>query len=337
MHKRMHSSGWPFRLCQGLLVSALVCFAITLSHPRLKFTEQQEKLDTRAFWVCLDRSGSMNTQVPGNGLATVVQKQINDWHARRKAIRMTLPPELRTRLDEPEKVDPTGPTRFQLARYFSGELMNTRPKGDRFGVSIFNDMSDTKIIPSLDLRFVQQLLYDQQIDFGGGTNFDGPTGPNQPKGAIQECIDGFNLEDNDGNQLCPETTRIIMLISDGDAGISEKRFAELLEQMQQDPKRPIRIYGFVIGAPDQMQNDNVKSLRRFTSQVNGPDWPDSVFLATDADQLDRCFKFFQTTEKTSTIAVTKVRYEDISRPWLVAGCLLLTLFGLVTWPLRINN
>jgi hypothetical protein len=342
MHEKIRTVSWPRRFCQALIVAVIALWSIALSHPMTPRAVEQISVDSRAFMLCFDHSGSMNSQVKDKEARQLVADQLDQWNNEQIEKRKRFPKLYERRPFVKEVVAPEGPTRFQLARYFSGIFLDGRPYGDRCGAILFNDQADVKWIPTLNVPFVKKLLYSEKFEFGGGTNFDGPKKPGEPDGVIQVCIDTFNLIDDDGVELCPEKTRIFVLISDGEAGISEgqngtvNRFAPLVEAMKKDPTKRIRIYAFVIGEKAQMENDYTKQLRRFCEAVNGPGYPDAVVLATHGPGVAKAFRHLSATEKSTVKTETRITHHDVSRPFVQAGSGLFVLFLIAGWRFREN-
>ncbi len=342
MHEKIRAVSWMRRLCQTLIVLFMSLWVIALCHPMIPRAVQQVVVNSRAFLLCFDHSGSMDSKVPDPEARKLVVDQLDEWNRVQEEKRKRFPKLYGKKPFVKEVVDPAGATRFQLARYFSGIFLDGRPYGDRCGVILFNDKSDIKWVPTLNVPFVKRLLYSEKSEFGGGTNFDGPSKPGEPDGVIKACIDTFNLVDDLGVELCPETTRIMVLISDGEAGVSEgengtaNRFQALLEEATKDPSKKVRVYAFVIGDKAQMENATTKQLRKFVEAVNGPSWPNAVILATHGPGIAKAFQELNDTEKSTIKSETRISYQEVSRPFALAGTGFFLLFLIAAWRFREN-
>ena len=342
MHEKIRAVTWMRRLCQALIVLFMTSWVIALCHPMVPRAVRQKVVNSRAFLLCFDHSGSMDSKVPDKEARKLVVDQLDEWNKLQEEKRKRFPKLYGKKPFVKEVVDPTGATRFQLARYFSGVFLEGRPYGDRCGVILFNDKSDIKWVPTLNVPFVKRLLYSEKAEFGGGTNFDGPNKPGEPDGVIKACIDTFNLVDDLGVELCPETTRIMVLISDGEAGVSEgengtpNRFQALLDEAKKDPTKQVRVYAFVIGDKAQMENATTKQLRKFVEAVNGPDWPNAVILATSGPGIAKAFQELNDTEKSTIKTETQISYQEVSRPFAQAGTGFFLLFLIAAWRFREN-
>ncbi len=331
LHKSSLLSSWPGYLCMALLtLTWTALFCIPLAGPKMANQEMQQFLDARDFVIGIDRSGSMfSDDIPEPEL----RKQIDTFE------KMEAEQELEMRKKYPglypypaEDKAKTGRQpgegkvmRFQLARYAAYQFVLSRPKGDRAGMFTFDDSGYWAWPLGSDLHIVLRQISAITKDSGGGTNFDGPTGPNGQKGAFQVTIDHFN-------EIGKAKTRVMIFISDGDAGISPQRHQELVAQMRQEGQE-IHVFALVCGAKTQMDTATTKTLRNLVETVNPKDWKDkdgkpvdAVIWAGDGKSMANAFELISELEKSTIKLEPRDDSKPITRLFIILGAIVGGLF-----------
>lgn len=344
---KLKSVGWPKYLCTVLFVLCWEAFTVAVSGPQMAETAFAETYQAREFQIFIDSSGSMfSSDVKNADLAKKVRAWENEMYTAQMAHRAKYPELYPVEPKKPEEVtkgNEDSLTRFQLARYAAYQFVLSRitaneaaikagKQGDRIGIGTFDDATRMSWPLSSDLplvlRAIENLLTTSS---GGGTNFEGPTDSDPRKGAFQTCIDLFN-----NKRLSKEgvKTKVMIFISDGDAGISPKRFAELEAQMKESAT-PIHVFSFVTGSESQMSNTATESMRRLVKAVNPNDPSDpvktkqfqnAVIWAGDGVGMIKAFDTINELEPATVQGEPFVRKRDCSHEFTLAGCLLATMF-----------
>ncbi len=181
----------------------------------------------------------------------------------------------------------------------------TGREGDRIALMTFSDESYYLWPLTSDLQLLLKKcgrLADQLV---GGTNFQGPTDAIGAKGALQAPLDHL-LEMSQSN------ARVVIIVTDGEADISDVRFAELATQYQEN-----QIALYVIGVGEEWtigsENDRTEPLRRFVQRVNG-----KVYAANDQDGFDRAMRDIDAME-TSQVFETTTTQHDLYRYFLIVS------------------
>ncbi len=311
LHKDLRSIPLLSKLCVSLFTLGYLALVCATAKPLLPEVGIKESREARDFVIGADISGSMF-------------QQINDPE-QKKIIDAEEEAERKAALEEgaaPEKVQAggapgaqpnnQGPTRIQMARYAIKTFVKER-QGDRVALIAFDDQAYYCWPLTTDLDIIAQkarLLGKRQ---GGGTNFDGPSDTAPQIGAFQAAINHFR-------DMGQARTKVIIFVSDGDAGISEKRHRALVEQMSQ-PGQTIRIYAFVIGEKSAITSPQTESLRKLVAEVGG-----EIIAAGDASAMRAGFDRINQLEKSKIELEKSVSYRDITFLFLTAGLTLLGLF-----------
>lgn len=311
LHKNLRSIPLLSKLCISLFSLSWLALVGAVARPMLPEVTTKESRETRDFVIGADISGSM-FQV----INDPEQKKIIDAEeeAERKALEA-----------QGEKPEPQangnpgsapqgnqGPSRIQMARYAIKLFVKER-KGDRVALIAFDDQAYYCWPLTADLEIIAdkaRLLGKRQ---GGGTNFDGPSESAPQVGAFQAAINHFQ-------DMGKARTKVIIFVSDGDAGISEKRHRALVEQMTR-PGETIRIYAFVIGEKSAITSPQTESLRKLVAEVGG-----EIIAAGDAKAMRAGFDRISQLEKSKIELEKSVSYRDITSLFLASGLLFLGLF-----------
>ena len=329
MHK-IRSTNWPTVVCCVLLVGGWSCFCAALARPKLSHEVMREYIDARDFVIGIDRSGSMGSaDIEEPALRTEIdafEKAEEDAlaEARKQFPGLyPLPP------DEKKNTSSTPAEgkvqRFQLARYAAYKFIESRPEGDRAAMFTFNDSVYWAWPLGSDLHIVTRKISEISREYSGGTNFDGPVGGRGQIGAFQGAINHFE-------ELGQAKTRVMIFISDGDAGISPERHQEFVQQMQKEGEE-IHIFALVCGPKTSMDSNTTKTLRKLVEAVNPQGWKDSkgdpvdaVIWAGDGEAMKGAFALISDLEK-STVELEPVdSFKPVTRTFEAAAGILMLLF-----------
>lgn len=328
MHK-IRSSGWPTTVCMLLLAACWLLLTGAVMKPRLTHQQMREYLETRDFVIGMDRSGSMwSADIESGELRNEIdafeQAERDEEQQMRAQFPLLYPYEMENTSAQ-TKTEGGKIQRFQLARYAAYQFLKSRPEGDRAALFTFDDEPYWSWPLGKDVNVVLRKISELPKKSGGGTNFDGPSGSNRQKGAFQATLDQFD-------SLSKAKTKVIIFISDGDAGISDERHQYFVEQMKKDGAN-IHIFALVCGSPGQMNNSSTQSLRRLVEEVNPKDWKDSkgesvdaVIWAGNGEAMKKAFDRISELEK-STIELEAVEsHKPIEAVFILAGVIALGLF-----------
>lgn len=337
----IRSVGWPGWATTGLLAAAWIVLSIAAAGPQLATTENRDSYKAREFQILIDSSGSMfSSDVDDEQTAldvraweaTVFQKSLD----RRAQFPMIYPVEpqkpAEVREGEEGKIE-----RFALARYAAAKFVQSRIEsskdalkrnlqGDRVGIGTFSD----DVFPaypltselSIPLKKIEQLF---GVTSGGGTNFEGPTPGNPRIGAFQYSINEFKRWG-----LPSVKTKVMILVSDGDAGISPERHQKLVEAMKSQ-NLEIHVYALVCGAKTQVDNESTKSVRKLIAEVNPddalrPEFKNAVIWAGDGIAMQNAFDLINRLEKSVVEGEPVLVNKDVRRQFILLGSLLGGLF-----------
>ncbi len=266
-----------------------VVFAVTavaaLAFPVLPETKKTRTIQTRDIVLAVDFSGSMSVSINGS------------------------PP--------PGALPPNTPGSYQridAARDSVMQFVSRRP-GDRLGLMIFDDDTYYHWPLSDDLKIILRKSRLLNKYTGGGTNFEGPSPGNPGMGPLQAAIDHLN-------EFGLAKSKVVILVTDGEASISENRMQELKRQMQ---AQGIRLY--VLGVGDSWTGQGfgammTADLRSLVSQMNG-----QIFPVGDAAAMQAAFEQINQLELSRVELEESTTYVDIYHYFLAAT--LVALIGLL--------
>lgn len=181
------------------------------------------------------------------------------------------------------------PTRIAAARAAVADFVRER-SGDRIALLLFNDESFYCWPLSRDLEVVERRV--RQIDryVIGGTNFD------SPNGAIQGAVDHIR-------EMSDAQTRVLILVTDGEAYMDRRRSDELVRQIRE---LNIRVYVLGVGQSWVTNSTLTRDLRRLVEAVDG-----SVIPIGDEAQMRAAFATINQLERSSVQIERSVTYLEI--------------------------
>lgn len=336
---KIRSVGWPSLITVTCLSGAWLFFTVALSGPKFTTTEQRNSYQAREFEVLIDGSGSMFTSdVNDADIAAQIaawEQSVYQGYLDARSKYPTLYPVAQNKPPE-KKTDSKTAERFGLARYAAWKFIRSRMdasadalklglQGDRVGIGTFDD----EVHPAypltselgIPLRKVEQLASKS----GGGTNFEGPTENEQRIGAFQYSINEFRQWGKKNVK-----TKVMIFISDGDAGISPERLTALTEQMKA-PGMEIHVYALVCGPKSQLTNSATESMRKLIEAVNPndaahPEFQQAVIWAGDGTAMQNAFNLINRLEKSTVEGEPQTVDKDVRARFILAGALLASLF-----------
>lgn len=279
MHANVRSVPLLGRAPQVLLIGFFVLAAIAMSRPQLPDVGEKETIVTRDFIIAVDISGSMQGTISDPD-ALAVAGEVKDAEG---------------------KPAPTV-KRMQLAEKAISLFVKER-EGDRVGLFMFDTSVYYSWPLSKDLRIIELKNVGRTGNYnGGGTDFSGEQGP------IQAAIDHFK-------EIGQATSKVLIMVTDGEDSIAEERMQVLLAQLQRDK---IKIYTLAIGwSNPTAQND----LRKITEATGG----EVIVVATGTDMKNGMAKI-SNLEKSRVEIEKTVSYRDVYQFPLMAAVLALLLF-----------
>jgi len=263
IHMRMASRSLLRQVSSVLLALFWIVACTALARPVLPQYAQRQTIETRDIVIQTDISGSMNEPVEGNRPA------------------YNAPP--------PLPGAPRIPTRIAAARAVVTDFVRQR-EGDRIALLLFNDESFYSWPLSRDLEVVERRV--QQIDryVTGGTNFD------SPNGAMQGAIDHMR-------EMSDAQTRVLILVTDGEAFMDRRRSEELVRQIRE---LNIRVYVLGVGQGWVTNSPLTRDLRQVVEAVNG-----SVITIGNDAQMRAAFATINQLERSSVQIERSVTYLEI--------------------------
>lgn len=252
-----------------------------LAFPVLPETKKTRTLQTRDIVVAVDFSGSMSISISGGP-----------------------PPGVAS--------DPARPGTYQRIDAARDAVMQfvSHRAGDRLGLLIFDDDTYYCWPLSDDLKIITRKAKLLNKYSGGGTNFEGPSQSFPGMGPLQAGIDHHR-------EFGLAKSKVIILVTDGEASISSQRMAELRQQMQ---SQGIRLY--VLGVGESWTGSGFGSswtadLRTLVTQMNG-----KVFPVGDAAAMQEAFEQINQLELSTVQLEDTTTYVDIYHYFLAAAVIL---------------
>jgi len=336
---KIRAVGWPSWISATCLISSWLFFSIALSGPKFTTTESRNTYQAREFEVLIDGSGSMFTSdVDDAGTAAEValwEQQMYQAYLDARAKHPSLYP---VALNKPpnQQSDATKAERFTLARYAAWKFVRSRMEaseealkkglqGDRVGIGTFDDEVHPSYPLTAELKIPIRKIEQLSSKSGGGTNFEGPTENDPRVGAFQYCINEFRRWGKKNVK-----TKVMILVSDGDAGISPERHDMLVKQMA-EAGMDIHVYALVCGPKSQLTNQATESVRKLIAAVNPndpahPEFQEAVLWAGDGVAMKKAFDLINRLEKSSVAGEPVTVDKDVRRRFILAGALLAALF-----------
>lgn len=188
-------------------------------------------------------------------------------------------------------------------------------EGDRIALMTFSDSSYYVWPLSSDIELLSRKCGRISDQLVGGTNFQGPSDGNSARGALQAPLDHL-LEMSDS------ASRVVIIVTDGEADIDDVRFAELAAQYEQN-----RIALYVVGVGEGWttgsENERTEPLRRFVERVNG-----KVYAANDRAGFARAMQDIDAMETSQVLQAITVQ-QELYRHFLIAALCAWALYLIV--------
>lgn len=282
MHKNVRSVPIVGRLPAFFLTLSFVAVIAALARPVLPEVKDSQVIETRDIIIAVDISGSMSAGLP------------------------TQQPPAST----PPADGSTNQTyrRLDAAKDATVEFVQARPE-DRIGILVFDDDSYWHWPLSKDRKIVLRKANLLNSYTGGGTNFEGPSERARGIGPLQSAITHFR-------EYGKAKTKILVLVTDGEDSISQKRFDELTSQMEE-----LGVKVYVLGVGEGWTNGATPDLQKFAEVLGG-----QVFRVGDTGAMQAAFAAINALEKSNIVIETSTTYRDIYDWFLVAAACLVVLF-----------
>lgn len=239
------------------------CACVALARPVLPQVAQRQTIQTRDIIIQVDISGSMEDPVEG------LRRPYN------------APP--------PPEGSPSVPTRIAAARVAVIDFIHER-QGDRVALLLFNHESFYSWPLSRDLDVLARRVENVDRYVSGGTNFDGPNG------AVQSAVNHFR-------EMSEAQTRVLILVTDGEANMDRERTAALARQLAE---LNIRVYVLGVGTGWVDNSRMTQDLRQLVESVGGTVIP----IGNDA-QMRAAFATINQLERSSVQIERSVTYLEI--------------------------
>lgn len=268
------------------LISLMTLLAIAIARPQLPDIGEKEVIQTRDIVIATDISGSMSSEI-----TDPEQRKLAESEEKKPG-------------EEEEKI-----TKIFVAEKAIDQFVASRPE-DRIGLMLFDDEVYYSWPLSTDHKVIQLKNQGVRKFNGGGTNFEGD-GAKGKMGPLQAAIEHFK-------ELGQAKTKILVMVTDGEATISDERFAELMEQLND---LNIKIYTIGVGDSWSKGNSSTSSLRKITEASGG-----LAIAAGDAEQMREGFRTINDLEKSSVEKETTVSHRDVYQYFLIAAVIAALLF-----------
>lgn len=184
-----------------------------------------------------------------------------------------------------------------------------RRTGDRVGLSVFDDNTYMHWPMTDNLKIILKKADLIAQYSGGGTNFESPTGP------IQTALDHWK-------EYGRAKTKVLIMVSDGEAPISDERMVELSKQMR---ALGGKIYLIGIGEtwtdPAKAGESQVQAIKKLVADLDG-----RIFAAADEKQMLDAVATIDALEKSDVKVEVVTTYRDVSFYFALVACLFLLLF-----------
>ncbi|MBX9942044.1 MAG: VWA domain-containing protein [Candidatus Obscuribacterales bacterium] len=273
------------------LSAFLVLLCLAIARPVVPESKTTQTMQTRDFMIAVDISGSMDSDIADPDQKALV----GDPNT--------------TQLGEDGK--PVKITRLTVAKAAIDKFIPTR-EGDRIGLILFDDEAYFSWPLTTDLQLLLKRNSRLGKYTGGGTNFDGPDDAGFVKmGPIQASIDHFK-------ELGQAKSKVIVMVSDGEASIKPERMQQLLDQLKQGN---IKLY--VLGVSDGWVKDSpmVQDLKKLSVDSGG-----KVIPVGDAAALRAGFDEINALEKSQVEVETSTTFRDIFHLFLIAAAIMALAF-----------
>ncbi|MBY0552020.1 MAG: VWA domain-containing protein [Candidatus Obscuribacterales bacterium] len=276
--KSFHLLGWlPTILFSGFMLAMIG----SLARPVVPEEHEHRSMDTRDIVLAVDISGSMSSGNVGQ------------------------PPE-----NTSWKPPATGNGSYRPLDAAQDAVLQFVPgrQGDRVGLFFFDDQAYYAWPMTDDLKVILKHALRIHKFNGSGTNFEGPTDSDPRSGPIQAALDHWR-------DYGKAKSKVLIMVTDGEAPISEKRFEEMAAAMDAVGGK---IY--VLGIGSSWSNPE-SPIRKLVERVGG-----KCFSATDSKQMLEAFATIDQLEKSQIKVETLTTYRDIYHYFVVAAVVLLILY-----------
>lgn len=280
--------GWLPNIFFFAMTAAL---AAALANPVLPEVNEKRVLQTRDIILAVDISSSMNAAIPGGAPPGATVKPPNSGN------------------------QPGAYRRLDAAADAVKTFVATR-EGDRVGLFAFDDDTYFYWPMTENIRVILRKADLINKHMGGGTNFEGPSSDSDPRfGPIQSAIEHWK-------EYGQAKTKVLIMVSDGEAPISDKRFQELTSQME---ALGGRIYMLGIGESwtnqQSFSSSQTEPIRRLVERLNG-----KCFAAADAKQMQEAMEAINSLEKSRVEVEHTTTYRPIYHYFVAASIIFLVLF-----------
>lgn len=275
-----------------LLGCFLVLLGLAVSRPVVPEYNDISVTQTRDFCLAVDISGSMTTTITDPDQAALAQ-------AARDAALAANPNAPASGAPAEQKAL----TRLNVAQSAVNDFVKTR-EGDRVCLMYFDDDTYYSWPLTSDLNTILKRNKRTSGYSGGGTNFEGPTENDRKNGPIQAGINHFN-------EFGQARSKVIIVVSDGESNISEKRYTELLNQMKSGS---IKLYILGIGEGWVGDSPSTQDLRRLSKDSGG-----EVMVVGNAADMRTGVAKIDALEKSRVEIATSTTFKDVYWMFLIAA------------------
>ncbi len=296
-----------YRLPLAFLSISFALLAVSLAQPQRLHVESEQTIKARDILVAVDISGSMGSPFAGEIPALEKDEELD------KALPPAPPKKQRTP-GRPPGVQKN--RRIDAAQWAVLAFIRDRWKanaGDRVGIIVFDHAPYYSWPLTHDLRQIYRKGQFVDEGLGGGTNFG-----NSDPGPIDAAADHFD-------ELGKATTKVLIIVSDGEDNISELAKSRLREKLK---SRGVSFY--VVGVGETLANRDVDIIR-FAEEIGG-----KVFRVENTAELAAGFKTIDQMERTVISVTVSNRHEEVFF-YFAAASLLFLLLGIVAEAVILNQ
>ncbi|MBS1992228.1 MAG: VWA domain-containing protein [Cyanobacteria bacterium SZAS LIN-3] len=264
--------------------AVLMLLLIALARPVVPELKQFQTLETRDIYIAVDISGSMTSEVTDPNQAALAGSSNTAVNQPPSSVTSSTP------VDPAKKLN-----RLDVAQK-AIEMFVPLRKGDRVGLLYFDDEAYVSWPLTTDLDIL--LKYNKRTNGyrGGGTNFQGPWKNESNYGPIQTAIDNFD-------DLGQAKSKVIIMVTDGEANIDPDRMADFLEQAK---ARNLRIYVVGIGEGWVNASSSTGDLRKLAESTGG-----KIIGAGSAAEILAGMAEINNLEKSRVEVAQSTSFKDI--------------------------
>ena len=197
--------------------------------------------------------------------------------------------------------------RLDLAQW-AVQVFVAKRQGDRVGLTVFDDKTYRHYPMTTKLSIIIRKAELISKDTGGGTNFESPTGP------IATTIQHFQ-------QFGQAKTKVLILVTDGEAPISDERMDELEKQM-----KAVGGKIYVLGIGEDWTNASPSSqtepIKKLVARLGG-----KCFAVGDAKQMAEALAVVDQLEKSQVVQTTSTTFQDAYQYFAAASVISLLLLA----------